>query len=45
MSVIPVKLEKEDIKKLDVLVRLGVFEKRSEAVRSMLRDGWMGRLR
>ena len=35
----PVKLEKDDVKKLDMLVRLGIFKNRSQAIRSMLRDG------
>jgi Arc/MetJ-type ribon-helix-helix transcriptional regulator len=39
MSIVPVKLEKEDVKKLDMLVRLGVFKNRSQAIRWMLRDG------
>lgn len=32
------KLEKEDVKKLDTLVRLGVFKNRSQAIRSLLRE-------
>jgi Arc/MetJ-type ribon-helix-helix transcriptional regulator len=39
LSVVPVKLEKEDVKKLDMLVRLGVFKNRSQAIRWMIRDG------
>jgi len=31
-------LEKADIKRLDMLVRLGIFKNRSQAIRSMLRE-------
>ena len=36
---LPVKLEKEDVKRLDVLVRLGIYKNRSQAIRAMLREG------
>jgi metal-responsive CopG/Arc/MetJ family transcriptional regulator len=39
LAVIPIKLEPEDIRKLDMLVRLGVFKNRSEAIRWALREG------
>ena len=39
MPVVPVKLEKEEVKKLDTLVRLGIFKNRSQAIRRMLREG------
>lgn len=38
MSVLPVKLEREDVKRLDTLVKLGVFKNRSQAIRSILRE-------
>lgn len=34
----PVKLEREDVAKLDILVKLGVFKNRSQAIRSLLRE-------
>jgi len=36
---VPVKLEKEDVKKLDTLVRLGIFKNRSQAIRWMVKEG------
>jgi len=38
LSVVPVKLERDDVKKLDTLVKLGIFKNRSQAIRSLLRD-------
>ena len=34
----PVKLERDDIKKLDTLVKLGFFKNRGQAIRSLLRE-------
>jgi len=39
LSIVPVKLQKEDVQKLDMLVRLGVFKNRSQAIRWILREG------
>jgi len=38
LSVVPVKLERDDVRRLDTLVRLGVFKNRSQAIRSLLRE-------
>jgi len=38
LSIVPVKLEEEDVRKLETLVRLGVFKNRSQAIRSLLRE-------
>ena len=34
----PVKLERDDIKKLDTLVKLGFFKNRGQAIRSLFRE-------
>jgi len=39
LSVIPVKLEKKDIIALDLLVKMGLFKSRSEAIRAFVREG------
>jgi len=39
MAVIPVKVDQENANKIDMLVRLGVFKNRSEAIRWALREG------
>lgn len=39
MTVVPIKLDYEDARKLDMLVKLGVFKNRSEAIRWALREG------
>ncbi len=39
MAVIPVKIDEEDAKKLDMLVRFGLFKNRTEAIRWALREG------
>ena len=36
MTVIPIRLTKEDARKLDLLVKLGIYENRSEAIRGIL---------
>ena len=39
LSVIPVKLEKKDIIALDLLVKMGLFKSRSEAIRAFVKEG------
>jgi len=39
LAIIPIKVDQEDVRKLDMLVRLGVFKNRSEAIRWALREG------
>jgi len=36
---IPVRLEKSDLREVDLLVKLGVFSSRSEALRELIRLG------
>jgi len=36
MTVIPIRLTKKDARKLDLLVKLGIYENRSEAIRGIL---------
>lgn len=36
MTVIPIRLTREDARKLDLLVRLGIYHSRTEAIRSMV---------
>ena len=38
MSFVPVKLERDDVRRLDTLVKLGVFKNRSQAIRSLLKE-------
>jgi len=38
MSIIPVKLKKELIEKLDYLIRIGVYKNRNSAIREILED-------
>ncbi|RLE74917.1 MAG: hypothetical protein DRZ80_03720 [Thermoprotei archaeon] len=39
MSVVPIKLSKEEITLIDYLVRAGLFKSRNEAIRYMIRKG------
>ncbi len=39
MSVVPIKLSKEEITLIDYLVRAGLFKSRNEAIRCMIRKG------
>lgn len=39
MAVIPVKVDQENLRKLDMLVRPGVFKNRSAAIRCALKEG------
>jgi len=36
MAVVPTRLSKEQVRKINLLVRLGVYANRSEAIKSML---------
>jgi len=36
MTVVPIRLSRQDARKLDLLVRLGLYDNRSEAMRSMI---------
>ena len=36
MTVIPIRLTREDARKLDLLVKLGIYHSRTEAIRSMI---------
>jgi len=39
LAVIPVKVDQENLRKLDMLVRPGVFKNRSAAIRCALKEG------
>ncbi len=36
MAVVPIRLSREDARKLDLLVRLGLYKNRTEAMRAMI---------
>jgi Arc/MetJ-type ribon-helix-helix transcriptional regulator len=36
MTVIPIRLTRKDARKLDLLVKLGIYQSRTEAIRSMV---------
>jgi len=36
MTVVPIRLSKEDARKLDLLVKLGIYGNRTEAIRAIL---------
>jgi Arc/MetJ-type ribon-helix-helix transcriptional regulator len=36
MTVVPIRLSREDARKLDLLVRLGLYSSRTEAMRAMI---------
>jgi len=36
MTVVPIRLSREDARKLDLLVRLGLYNSRTEAMRTMI---------
>ena len=36
MAVVPIRLSREDARKLDLLVRLGLYNSRTEAMRAMI---------
>jgi Arc/MetJ-type ribon-helix-helix transcriptional regulator len=38
MAVVPVRLSKEQIRRINLLVKLGIYPNRSEAIRAMLRQ-------
>ena len=39
MTVVPIRLKRRDARKLDLLVKLGVYGSRTEAIRAMIEAG------
>ena len=38
MTVLPIRLSPQDAKKIDLLVKLGIYQSRTEAIRAMIQD-------
>jgi Arc/MetJ-type ribon-helix-helix transcriptional regulator len=39
LTVIPIRLKRQDARKLDLLVKLGIYRSRTEAIRAMIEAG------
>ena len=39
MTVVPIRLSREDTRRLDLLVKLGIYRSRTEAIRAMIQAG------
>lgn len=39
MTVVPIRLSREDARRLDLLVKLGIYRSRTEAIRAMIQAG------
>ena len=39
MTVVPIRLNREDARRLDLLVKLGIYQSRTEAIRAMIQAG------
>lgn len=39
MAVVPIRLSRQDARKLDLLVKLGIYRNRTEAMRAMIQAG------
>jgi Arc/MetJ-type ribon-helix-helix transcriptional regulator len=39
LTVVPIRLSRKDTRKLDLLVKLGIYRSRSEAIRAMIQMG------
>lgn len=39
MTVVPIRLSRKDARKLDLLVKLGIYQSRTEAIRAMIQMG------
>jgi Arc/MetJ-type ribon-helix-helix transcriptional regulator len=39
MAVVPVRLSEDDVRKLNVLMKRGIYKSRNEAIRALVEDG------
>jgi Arc/MetJ-type ribon-helix-helix transcriptional regulator len=39
LTVVPIRLSRKDARKLDLLVKLGIYQSRTEAIRAMIQMG------
>ena len=39
MTVVPIRLSRQDARRLDLLVKLGIYRSRTEAIRAMIQAG------
>lgn len=39
MTVVPIRLSREDARRLDLLVKMGIYRSRTEAIRAMIQAG------